>query len=203
MPYTIYISMLCLLRDAVLWLCRNERKILLSQFCIQREPKSLWTWATVALHCVDSGEIPHTEGSIWLRDLSHRVPTLAISVLSSSFAVHSFTNTKTHNNTYYQNLNSNFFLTLYIRYTPRYAMHVNPRPINTLWTGDADLRLYITTVQDGWSKSAFLTRAWFPRTIHSITQYMEHFSEWSCWRMFIEGRVFGEYFLKISFHQNS
>ena len=52
--------------------------------------------------------------------------------------------------------------------------------INTLRTGDADLRLYITTVQDGWRKSAFLTRAWFPRTIHLITQYMEHFSEWAC-----------------------
>jgi hypothetical protein len=26
---------------------------------------------------------------------------------------------------------------------------------NTLWMGDADLRLYITTVQDGWRKSAF------------------------------------------------
>jgi len=60
-----------------------------------------------------------------------------------------------------------------------------------LWTGDADLRLYITTVQDGWRKSAFLTCAWFPRTIHLITQYMEHFSEWSCWRMFIETGVFG------------
>jgi len=59
--------------------------------------------------------------------------------------------------------------------------------LNTLWTGDADLRLYITTVQDGWRKSAFLTRAWFPRTIHLITQYMEHFSEWSRWRMFIRG----------------
>jgi len=55
-----------------------------------------------------------------------------------------------------------------------------------LWTGDADLRLYITTVQEGWRKSAFLTRVWFPRTIHVITQYMEHISEWSCWRMFIE-----------------
>jgi len=51
--------------------------------------------------------------------------------------------------------------------------------LNTLWTGDADLRLYITTVQDGWCKSAFLTRALFPRTIHLIMQ-------WSCWRMFIE-----------------
>jgi len=27
--------------------------------------------------------------------------------------------------------------------------------LNTLWTGDADLRLYITTVQEGWRKSAF------------------------------------------------
>jgi hypothetical protein len=41
------------------------------------------------------------------------------------------------------------------------------RHINTLWTGDADLRLCITTVEDGWRTSAFLTRAWFPRTIHS------------------------------------
>ena len=39
--------------------------------------------------------------------------------------------------------------------------------INTRHTGDADLCLYITTVQDGWRKSAFLTSAWFPRTIHS------------------------------------
>ena len=76
------------------------------------------------------------------------------------------------------------------------------QPINTLWIGDADLRFYITTVQDGWRKSAFLTRAWFPHTTHLITQYMEHFSEWSCWRMFIETRV-GEYFLKISVPKNS
>ena len=34
--------------------------------------------------------------------------------------------------------------------------------VNTLRTGDADLRFYITTVQDGWRKSAFLTRACFP-----------------------------------------
>ena len=46
--------------------------------------------------------------------------------------------------------------------------------VNTLRTGDADLRLHITTVHDGWRKSAFLTRAWFPRTTHFITQYMEH-----------------------------
>jgi len=75
--------------------------------------------------------------------------------------------------------------------------------INTLWTGDADLRLYITTVEDGWRNSAFLTRVWFPRTINLITQYMEHISEWSCWRMFIETRVFDEYFLKISVHKSS
>jgi hypothetical protein len=58
--------------------------------------------------------------------------------------------------------------------------------INTLRTGDADLRFYITTVQDGWRKSAFLTRACFPCTIHLIMQYIEPVSEWSCWRMFIE-----------------
>jgi hypothetical protein len=34
--------------------------------------------------------------------------------------------------------------------------------LNTLRTGDAILRFYITTVQDGWRKSAFLTRAFFP-----------------------------------------
>jgi len=73
---------------------------------------------------------------------------------------------------------------------------------NTSWTGDADLRLYITTVQDGWRKSAFITHPWFPRTIDLITQYMEHLSEWFCWRMFTETRVFGQYFLKISIHKN-
>jgi len=35
-----------------------------------------------------------------------------------------------------------------------------------LWTGDADSRLCIITVEDGRRTSAFLTRAWFPRTIH-------------------------------------
>ena len=58
--------------------------------------------------------------------------------------------------------------------------------LNTLRTGDADLRFYITTVQDGWRKSAFLTRACFLCTIHLIMQYIEPVSEWSCWRMFVE-----------------
>ena len=58
--------------------------------------------------------------------------------------------------------------------------------INTLRTGDADLRFYVTTAQDGWRKSAFLTRACFPCTIHLIMQYIEPVSEWSCWRMFVE-----------------
>jgi len=30
--------------------------------------------------------------------------------------------------------------------------------LNTLRTGDADLRFYVTTVQDGWRRFAFLTR---------------------------------------------
>jgi len=58
--------------------------------------------------------------------------------------------------------------------------------LNTLRTGDADLSFYITTVQDGWSKSAFLTRACFPCTVHLIMQYIEPVSELYCWRMFIE-----------------
>ena len=58
--------------------------------------------------------------------------------------------------------------------------------INTLRMGDADLRFYITTVQDGRRKSTFLTRACFSCTIHLIMQYIEPVSEWSCWRMFIE-----------------
>ena len=58
--------------------------------------------------------------------------------------------------------------------------------LNTLRTGDVDLRFYVTTVEDGWRKSAFLTRACFPCTIHLIMQYIEPVSEWSCWRMFIE-----------------
>jgi hypothetical protein len=49
------------------------------------------------------------------------------------------------------------------------------RTVNTLRTGDADLHFYITTVQDGWRKSAFFTRAWFPRDIHLITQYIGAF----------------------------
>ena len=57
---------------------------------------------------------------------------------------------------------------------------------NTQRTGDANLRFYITTAQDGWRKSAFLTRACFPCTIHLIMQYMKPVSKWSCWRMFIE-----------------
>ena len=57
---------------------------------------------------------------------------------------------------------------------------------NTLRTGDADLRFYITTVQDGWRKSAFLTSACFPCTIDLIMQYIEAVSEWFCWRMFTE-----------------
>ena len=35
-------------------------------------------------------------------------------------------------------------------------------------------------------KSAFLTRACFPCTIHLIMQYIEPVSEWSCLRMFVE-----------------
>ena len=54
------------------------------------------------------------------------------------------------------------------------------KTFNTLRTGDADLRFYITSVQDGRRKSAFLTCACFPCTIDLIMQYREPVSEWSC-----------------------
>ena len=57
---------------------------------------------------------------------------------------------------------------------------------NTLRTGDADLRFYITNVQDGWRKSAFLTSACFPCAIDLIMQYIEPVSGWFCWRIFIQ-----------------
>ena len=66
-----------------------------------------------------------------------------------------------------------------------YVIH-SAAVINTLRTGDADLRFYITIVQDGWRKSAFLTRACFPCAIDLIMQYIEPLSEWFCWRIFIE-----------------
>ena len=71
-------------------------------------------------------------------------------------------------------------------YPTIYAKVFQDVEINTMRTGDADLRFYITNVQDGWRKSAFLTRACCPCTVHLIMQYIEPFSEWSCWRMFIE-----------------
>jgi hypothetical protein len=53
----------------------------------------------VALHFPHSWEFPHThthtEGSIWLRNLSLRVPALTIAVPAASCAVHSFTDTHT------------------------------------------------------------------------------------------------------------
>ena len=69
---------------------------------------------------------------------------------------------------------------------PLHSYIVHSHIINTLRTGDADLRFYITTVQDGWRKSAFLTCACFPYAIDLIIQYIEPVSEWSCRRMFIE-----------------
>ena len=93
----------------------------------------------------------------------------------------------------YSNYNSDFFknwhfpdrLGGYRTWTCHWRP-LNEKFVNTLRTGDADLRFYITTVQDEWGKSAFLTRACFPCTIHLIMQYIEPVPEWSCWRIFIE-----------------
>ena len=76
---------------------------------------------------------------------------------------------------------------LHLRVETKISAHAKSKKIiNTLKACDADLRFYIKTVQDGWRKSAFLTRACFPCTMHLIMQYIEPVSEWFCWRMFIE-----------------
>ena len=50
-------------------------------------------------------------------------------------------------------------------------MACQPVLLNTLRTGDANLRFYITTAQDGWRKYAFLTRAYFPCRIKLIFRH--------------------------------
>ena len=89
-----------------------------------------------------------------------------------------------------RNYSTDFCRVLYLlahqRLDDIYSLYWSDISINTFRTGDADLCFYITTVQDGWCKSAFLTRACFPCTVHLIMQYTEPVSEWSCWRMFIE-----------------
>jgi hypothetical protein len=57
------------------------------------------------------------------------------------------------------------YKTLLHKYVIRQVCYASSNMIlNTLRMGDADLHLYITTVQDGWCTSAFLTHAWFPCT---------------------------------------
>ena len=122
----------------------------------------------MALCCADSGEVPHTERGTGLHDLSHTVPTLTISVLSPSCAVHPPTDTHTltqtplptvqqqhsphpvpqthitvhntcysttfpspcpsdtHHSTQYMLLH-NIPLTLSLRHTSQYTIHVTPQ----------------------------------------------------------------------------
>jgi hypothetical protein len=61
-------------------------------------------------------------------------------------------------NEYAQNLNVNIIINRQFSPTVYVASNVSVAFFNTLRTGDIDLRLYITTVQDGWGKSVFLTR---------------------------------------------
>ena len=103
------------------------KKYYCTQFCIQKKPKSLCNWKTVALHSANSGEVPHTESTRWLHDPSHAVPTFTITVLSASCAVHSFTNTHTLTQILIRQLNSNISLTLYLRHTSLYTINVIPR----------------------------------------------------------------------------
>jgi len=78
----------------------KKQKHYCTQFCIQREPKSLCSWKTVALHSADSGEVPHTESRRWLHDLSHSVPTLTVTVLSARSVEYSLTQTHTQHISY-------------------------------------------------------------------------------------------------------
>jgi hypothetical protein len=58
-------------------------------------------------------------------------------------------------------------------------------PINTLGTGDADLRFYMVLQSFGSyvttarrvTQICVFTHGWIPRTLHLITQYMEPFFE--------------------------
>jgi len=55
--------------------------------------------------------------------------------------------------------NSGFWLIYILEYlATNYTSSILLRDINTLRTGDADLRFYVRTVQDGWRRFAFLTR---------------------------------------------
>ena len=110
----------------------KNQKHYCNQFSIQRETMSLCTRKTVALHSADSGEFPHTESRKWLHDPSHRVQTITITILAARCSVHSFTDTHTLTHILLRQFNSNFSLTLYLRPTSLYTMHVNQRPINSV-----------------------------------------------------------------------
>ena len=89
-------------------------------------------------------------------------------------------------------------------------------PFNTLRTGDADLRFYITTMQDGWRRFAFLhyncagrvTQICVFNTVKlgsSASSPLCHSTRGNVSRGItpsITTRIFGEYFLKISVHKN-
>ena len=88
---------------------------------------------------------------------------------------------------------------------------------NTLRTGDADLRFYVTTVQDGWGRFAFLryncagrvTQICVFNTVKLGTSASSPYCHSTRGNVSIgitpssTTRVFGEYFLKISVHKNS
>ena len=123
------------------WFVNIKQQHYCTQFCIQREPNSLCTLTTVVLHCADSGEVPHTEGSRWLHDPSHRVPTLAITIESQHLQSPYYQSAVLYNNSltltllhkyYYQQLNSNLSLTLHLRHTLLYTIHAIPRPIHSV-----------------------------------------------------------------------
>jgi len=83
-PYTICVCLNILLLPCCCPAVLSQDKNITLPFCTQREPKSLCSSKTVALHCANSVEVPHTERSRRLHDPSHAVAALTISVLSPS-----------------------------------------------------------------------------------------------------------------------
>jgi hypothetical protein len=106
-----------------------KQKPYCTPFCVQREPVSLCSWTTVALHCADSGEVPHRQNAVdsCLTPVTQTQHLQSPCFKPAVLYTHPLTLTL-YPKSYYWQLNSNISLTLYIRHTSLYTMHVIPRP---------------------------------------------------------------------------
>jgi hypothetical protein len=101
------------------------------------------------------------------------------------FIINVATNTNTASHSYllgYVNT-SHLYVCLYIVWYVLRSLLL--RDVNTLGTGDADLRFYrvlqsfvsFVTISKRVTQICVFTHGWIPRTLHLITQYMEPFFE--------------------------